>query len=323
MKAATRLIVVCSAFALAACESGEARTTVVGQLASERIELTAEAAEPIIEIAMDEGAVVQHGDLLVQLDAKRAAARLAEVEASMSQVEARLAELVRGPRSEQIAAARANVDGAEKERSFRKTEYARFSDLHAKGLTSSDALDKAKVAQDSAIANLELRRAQLEELLAGTTVEELAQAESAVRQAEARRDSARVDLERHSIRAPADGVVDSRLLEIGERPAPGQVVMVMLAGEQPYARVYVPEELRVHIAAGTRARIRVDGLDAAIDGRVRWVASEAAYTPYFALTERDRGRLTFVAKVDIVDARERLPDGVPVEVEFLLGAPGS
>ena len=177
----------------------------------------------------------------------------------MSQAEARLAELVRGPRSEQIAAARANVDGAEKERAFRKTEYARFSDLHAKGLTSSDMLDRARVAQDSAIANLELRRAQLEELLAGTTVEELAQAESAVRQAEARRDSARVDLERHSIRAPADGVVDSRLLEIGERPAPGQVVMVMLAGEQPYARVYVPEELRVHIAAGTRARIRGAG----------------------------------------------------------------
>ena len=60
------------------------------------------------------------------------------------------------------------------------------------------------------------------------------------------------------------------------------------------------------------------GNPVAIDGRVRWVASEAAFTPYFALTERDRGRLSFVAKIDITEDRERLPDGVPVEVEFLL-----
>ena len=46
------------------------------------------------------------------------------------------------------------------------------------------------------------------------------------------------------------------------------------------------------------------------------MASEPAFTPYFALTERDRGRLSYVAKVDIVEQRDRLPDGVPVEVEF-------
>ena len=68
---------------------------------------------------------------------------------------------------------------------------------------------------------------------------------------------------------------------------------------------------------GTEARIHIDGLETPVNGRVRWISSEAAFTPYFALTERDRGRLSFVAKVDIMDDRERLPDGVPVEVEFL------
>ncbi|MDH3955033.1 MAG: hypothetical protein OEV03_12475, partial [Gammaproteobacteria bacterium] len=57
---------------------------------------------------------------------------------------------------------------------------------------------------------------------------------------------------------------------------------------------------------------------APLAGRVRWVAHEAAFTPYFALTERDRGRLTYLAKVDIEEQQERLPDGVPVEVKLLL-----
>jgi HlyD family secretion protein len=51
---------------------------------------------------------------------------------------------------------------------------------------------------------------------------------------------------------------------------------------------------------------------------VRWVSSEAAFTPYYALTERDRGRLSYVAKIDIGETRQRLPDGVPVNVEFLI-----
>ena len=91
-------------------------------------------------------------------------------------------------------------------------------------------------------------------------------------------------------------------------------MLVMLSGEQPYARVYVPERLRVNVGPGTAASVLIDGVPDPLDGRVRWVASEAAFTPYFALTERDRGRLAYEAKIDIDTNGERLPDGVPVEV---------
>lgn len=303
---------------LASCDSGDEAYRVVGELASERIELTAESSEPIIEIVVAEGTLVTAGQLLVRQDDARATARLAETEAALAQQRARLDELVRGPRSEQIAAARANVQGAMQELTFRKSELKRVSVIHEQGLASPDLLDRTKAALDAAEANLKLQRAQLQERLAGTTVEELAQAEQAVNQAVARRDGAAVDLERHNLRAPVDGVTDSRLYETGERPAPGQPVMIVLAGSQPHARVYVPEVLRVRIGAGTEARIHVDGIETPIEGRVRWVASEAAFTPYFALTERDRGRLSYLAKIDIAEELERLPDGVPVEVEFIL-----
>ena len=96
--------------------------------------------------------------------------------------------------------------------------------------------------------------------------------------------------------------------------------MIMLAGTQPYARVYIPEQLRVRVTAGVDATIYVDGLGDAIPGRVRWVATEPAFTPYYALTERDRGHLTYRAKIDIVEPRDRMPDGVPVQVELLIGS---
>jgi HlyD family secretion protein len=50
---------------------------------------------------------------------------------------------------------------------------------------------------------------------------------------------------------------------------------------------------------------------------VRTVSSEASFTPYFALTERDRGHLAYVAEIDLPDqAAGDLPTGLPVEVSF-------
>jgi HlyD family secretion protein len=319
MQKSTILLAICLFLSLAGCTAEEDTNRVVGELASERIELSAEVSEPIIEILVAEGVAVAAGDILLRQNADRADARLAEAAASVAQAQARLDELIRGPRAEQIRAARANVNGAIHELEFRTADFARAKEVYEKKLASPDTLDRAKAAYDAAGANLSLRRAQLEEFLTGTTIEELTQAEQAVRQAEARRDSAQIDVDRHTLRAPADGITDSRLFELGERPVPGQPVMIVLAGEQPYARVYVPESLRVQIRTGTRANIFVDGLENPVAGRVRWVASEAAFTPYFALTERDRGRLSYIAKVDIAEDRERLPDGVPVEVVFMLG----
>lgn len=304
--------------AISGCANEENPNSAVGQLASDRYELTAEVGEPITAIPVAEGEQVTAGQVLLSQDDTRARARLAESGAALAQQQARLDELVRGPRSEQIAAARANVEGATQDLEYRQAEMKRVEDIHARGLASPDQLDKASAAVDAAQANLKLRLAQLEEMLTGTTVEELKQAEQAVAQLAARRDAIQVDLERHTTRAPVDGIADSRLFETGERPAPGQPMMIVLGGEQPYARVFVPETIRVHITPGTAAVIHVDGLDEPLDGEVRWVSSESAFTPYFALTERDRGRLSYVAKVDITTQRARLPDGVPVEVEFLI-----
>ena len=310
------LLTACAALA-AGCAEPENENRIVGELASDRIELVAETNEPIVEILVAEGEELTAGTLVYRQESARAQVQLDETEAAVAQSQARLDELLRGPRKEQIVQARANVEGAEQDVDFRKTEYARARDLLERELGSREYRDRAEAQLDAANATLDLRRAQLQELLAGTTVEELAQAEAALKQATARRDAAAIDLERTQITSPVDGLFDSRLFETGERPAPGAPVGIVLAGEQPYARVFIPERLRARVQPGVEARIYVDGLNGAIDGRVRWVATEAAFTPYFALTERDRGRLTFMAKVDITEDRDRLPDGIPVEVELV------
>jgi HlyD family secretion protein len=305
----------------AACESGDEVPGVVGQLESDAVEISAEFAEPITAILVEEGEAVAPGQPLIEQDTARIRARIAETEALLAQKRARLAELTRGPRSEQIEAARASVNGARREVEFRNIEYARAQSIFKRNLAARESVDRAKVALDSAAANLEALEARLSELLEGTSIEELKQAESAVDRVAAQIEALRIDLARHRPLAPVAGIVDSRLFEIGERPGVGQPMLVLLGGEQPYARVFVPETLRVTITPGTRARVYVDGRPEPVEGRVRWVASEATFTPYFALTEHDRGRLAFPAKIDLLGLERRLPDGVPVEVRFPVDRP--
>jgi HlyD family secretion protein len=307
---------------LAACDAANEDSRVVGQLESDRIEIRSEFFEPIVEIAVAEGQSVSKGDLLLRQDDARITARIDETEAALAQSQARLDELVRGPRKEQIDAARAIVDGARRELDFRQTEYERAQIVYKRELSSEGGLDTAKAALDRAETTLDVEEARLQELRSGTTVEELAQAEQAIQQIESRLSSLQIDRDRHQPLAPVDGIVDSRLFEAGEQPAVGQPMLILLSGAQPYARIYVPESLRVHVRPGAEARVYVDGLTEPLKGSVRWISSEAAFTPYFALTEHDRGRLSFLAKVDILGARERLPDGIPVEVELILDAGG-
>lgn len=276
----------------------------------------ADVSEPITEKLVAEGEVVTVGQPLMQQDTARITARIAEAEAARGESQARLDELVRGPRSERIVAARAELQGAEDDFLYRQLQVTRATDLVDRKLAAPELLDRAKAGFDTASARQQAARANLEELLTGTTLEQLEQAEQKLKQSLARLESLDIDLQRHRSVAPVDGRIDSILFEPGERPQSGQPILIMLPGTQPYARVYVPEERRATTMPGDKARIFVDGIEGPLDGRVRWVSTEAAFTPYFALTEHDRGRLTYLAKVDLLEAGERLPDGVPVWVEL-------
>ncbi len=303
---------------LGACAKNDEPYRVVGQLESDRIEITAEFNEPITERPVKEGQWVSTGDVLYQQDTQRIESRIDEAAAVAKRVEAQLAEIVRGPRKELIAASRAELSGSEKELAFRQIEYARANKILTQQLGSEEQVDKAKASLDAAEANLKASRAKLEELLNGATTEELDQAEQLVNETRARLASLQIDFERYRTTAPTDSLVDSLLFEPGERPQPGQPIAILLSGKQPYARVYVPEPLRVKLRPGMRATVYADGLAEPVPGTIRWIASESAFTPYFALTERDRGRLSFIAKIDIDDRKERLPDGIPVNVEFAI-----
>ena len=90
----------------------------------------------------------------------------------------------------------------------------------------------------------------------------------------------------------------------------------MLVGEQPYARVFIPEQQRAALREGQPFRVRVDGIEQPFDARLHSVRSEATFTPYYALSGADASRLSYRAELILQgDAARQLPPGIPCHAE--------
>ncbi|MDP1929861.1 MAG: HlyD family efflux transporter periplasmic adaptor subunit [Gammaproteobacteria bacterium] len=300
--------------AIASCQ--EAPPVALGLLASDRIEIVADASEPIIEMLVAEGDRVDSGQLLIVMDARRVDAQLMMVQATESRLKARLAELENGPRAEEIAVLKSQIQAAVLDKDYREVEWLRQARLSERGLGVAENLDLAKVQFDIARSRLDTANAQLQLLMAGTRFEHIEQARYELQQTQAHIAALHIDRERLYLRAPVPGYIDSLPFEAGEQPRQGDVLAVLLAGEQPHARVYVPETLRVGVKHGDRVHVYIDGIEGEVIGEVRRIVSEASFTPYYSLSAGDRGRLSYLAEIALPSTPERLPDGVPLEVRF-------
>jgi HlyD family secretion protein len=310
-----------AALLLAAC-ARDGESTLPGTLERDRVELVADANEAIVTLPFAEGATVKAGDVVVVQDRELSTADLDAARAQLAEAEARVEELKNGPRATTIRAGVARRDTAIVQRNNAVRERDRLLGLAARSLVSQQEADRQSAAADAAESNLREAEADLRELQEGTRAEQLAQAREAAGIARANLQGLQTTSSRLEVRAPIAGTIDSLPFHLGEKPARGATVAVLLADTAPFARVHVPEPIRAQVKIGTPATLRIDGIERTFKGQVRFIASEAEFTPYYSLTAADRSRLSFLAEVVVDDSDgTSLPSGVPVDVTLELAPP--
>jgi HlyD family secretion protein len=288
----------------------------LGTLEWDRIGVAAEVSEPILRIDVREGDSVRAGDVILALDPRRTDAELAQAQAEVRRAEAALAELRHGTRIETIDAARATLAGAESTRINARRERDRIAEIRKRGLVAQSDLDHAETALRTATAQANNARANLTELLNGTRIEDIDQAEAALASAKAAAQHLSLTRARLDVRAPADGRVDALPFKLGDQPPLGATLVSLLSGAAPYARIYVPASQRARLAPGGRCRVHVQGVETAFTATIRSLRSDPAFTPYFALTGDDASRLAYRAEIVLDgDAAKKLPAGLPVQAE--------
>jgi len=190
-----------------------------------RVDVGSTLTVRVLEVAVDEGAQVRRGDVLVRLESDELRAALDQAQASERQAAARLA----GLRSSGRSAAQAAVAQAESVLQAARAELQRTQDLVARDFLSQSRLDDARRAVDVAQAQLAGARAQLAANAEQGTDVAQAQAQLALARAAVAATQAR--LEQAVVTSPADARVLVRAVEPGQIVQPGRALLTLaLAG---------------------------------------------------------------------------------------------
>jgi len=255
-------------------------------------QVTALVSGPVRSVEVVNTQVVRRGQILFRLDDSDTRLALAKAEADYlkarkqfgqisatsgslaAQVGARDADI--GQAQAQLASAGANLEKA-------RVDLRRRSELVDSGAVSKDELTVAQNAYATAQANVAQARAAVsqasasrgaareswaanEALVAGTSVD----TSPDVAAARARLDQARLDLERTVIRAPIDGVVTNRQIQVGQRVAAGSAVMTIVPVASAYVDANFKEGQLARVRPGQPVELKSDlyGGDVVYHGRV-------------------------------------------------------
>jgi membrane fusion protein, multidrug efflux system len=239
----------------------------------------------VATVPVDDNDVVKTGQVLATLDPRDNETALASAEAAVARDRSHFDEISatvsRQPSI--IAEQQAAVTSARARLGFAQADARRFDNLAATGAgtmqehqKADTTLQQGQASLDSAEASLDAARRQLDVLKAQRSA-----AEAAVRADEAQLELARLNLSYTQIRAPIDGMVGERSVQVGNYVGPGATLMTVVPLDQVYIEAnYLEVDLR-HVRGGQPVTIHLDAYDIDLNGTVDSVppASGAAFAP--------------------------------------------
>jgi len=293
--------------------------TLYGNIDIRQVQLAFNDAGRVTELAVQEGDTVRKGQVVARLDAVRYQDAVDRAQAALLAQQNVLAKLEAGSRPQEIAQARAAVDAALAAQANAKATYARQKTLVESGFLPRQALDNVTQQLDTAAADVQRAQQALSLAVQGPRKEDIAAAQALVKADEAALALAQRQLADTVLRAPDDGVVENRILEVGDMAAPQTPVLTLALNNPVWVRAYVPETELGKIVPGMRARIESDSFPGQpFDGWIGAISPTAEFTPKSVETTELRAQLVYRVRVYACNPGQKLRLGMPVTVQVPL-----
>ncbi|HET7764233.1 MAG TPA: efflux RND transporter periplasmic adaptor subunit [Burkholderiales bacterium] len=213
----------------------------------QRLSVGAVVTEHVVRIPVNEGQKVRKGDVLIELDDRDERAALEQARASVAQAEAKVRQL----REVGLPAAEQTLVQAEATALNARQQFERTKTLRERGFVVQSQLDDAQRARD--IAEAQLRAARLQVETNKPTGSDFALAQTALEQARASLRAAQVKLEQTVIKAPVDGILIARNVEVGDVVQPGKELMGLAPAGETQVDVMIDERQLSRLALGQKA----------------------------------------------------------------------
>jgi HlyD family secretion protein len=290
-----------------------------GNVDIRQVELAFNASGRITRIDVHEGDAVKSGQALAQLDTERLRLALRQAEAQAEAQRETVKRLEAGSRPEEIRQARAQRDAARAAMDDAENFYRRQQSLVERKFVSRQQADNARFALDKARAQWRAagEAARLAEL--GPRREDIDAARATLAAQEAVAAQIHRDIADGELRAPSDGIIDRRILEVGDMASPQKTVFTLALVDPIWVRVWLPETQLDRVPLGARAAIYTDSHpDKVYLGWIGHVSPSAEFTPKSVETADVRSSLVYQARVHACSGAGELRQGMPATVKIAL-----
>ncbi|WP_180134778.1 efflux RND transporter periplasmic adaptor subunit [Acinetobacter sp. YH12070] len=243
---------------------------------AETASITSMVTGQVADVLVSDTQQVKKGDVLVRIDARDAEIALAQAQAELLKAKRQYKQTAANSSSlnsqifvsdDAIHSASAQVAKAQADLNKAQDELQRRQQLAASGAISKEELSTAQSAVNTAKASFDVAQAGLAQ---AKSSQKAAQSNKAANDAliqdsnenstpdvlvaQARLQQAQLDLERTQIKAPFDGVVTRRNIQVGQRIAPGTSLMMVV----PVSQLYVDANFKESQLAGVQAGQKVE-----------------------------------------------------------------
>ncbi|QDT88753.1 efflux RND transporter periplasmic adaptor subunit [Gimesia algae] len=290
-----------------------------GNVDIRQVELAINGSERVGRILVEEGDFVEQKQLLAELELERFELKVARAKAQIEIQQQVVARLEAGTRPEEIRQAEASLLSAKAEYDDAAVTLKRVLALRAKKAVAQQEVDDVKSKRDSAAANVQLLQASLDLAKAGPRKEDIAEAKAALKRMEVELAQAKYDLKDASLYAPSRGIVQERILEVGDMASPQKPVFTFALVDPVWVRAYVSEPDLGKIHDGMKAVVVTDSFPGKeYEAWVGFISPTAEFTPKPVETAELRTKLVYQVRVFVKNPKSELRLGMPATVKIKL-----
>lgn len=265
-----------------------------GRVEGTEIRVAAEVSGQVLASRLVEGAEVEKGDLLIEIDNTELALEQQRVEAEIEALE----------RDRQRA--QSELETANHHLMTAGQDLERYRQLRSEGTVSPQQLERTENA-------FEETQGRVNSLTA-----EIAAVDAKIEAAKRQIETIDYKISKTRLVAPVDGTVLATGLEAGEYAQPGQTAAILVDLSKVELKVFVPERELAKVKLGDPARIRVDAFsDRLFDGRVARVDQSSQFTPRDIHMPDERVRTVFGVTLSIDNPNGELKPGMPADAWIL------
>jgi membrane fusion protein (multidrug efflux system) len=227
----------------------------------------------VTELLIDDNKVVKKGDLLVKIESRDYQAKVLQAEAAIEEAEGYKKRLLSMKASQQadLGTAHAKIAAAQARLSPYAKDVQRFTALTARGSAPMQMLDTLKAQSRQAAAEVQEQQANLnaKQKQLSTFDVEMTEVEARLKNAQAQLTLAKMDVEYTEVRAPIDGIIGNRGVQLGQLVRPGMTLAHLVANKNIWIDANFKESQLNRMRVGQPVTIKIDAYhDLKLEGKV-------------------------------------------------------